>query len=228
MKLENVHCLFEQSGTFKNEFKKLGYNAFDYDILNDFNETDYVIDIYNEIENAYSERESIFDKITSNDLIFAFFPCTRFETQVLLNFRGDNKGMQKWSDTKRLEYDLKLQEELNLNYNIITKLVLVCLKRNIKLVIENPYSTQHYLIQRWALKPKVIIQNRREYGDYYIKPTMFYFVNFEPSNNFIFEARVQHPKKVISKVNNQVERSLISKDFANRFIREFILKGDEK
>lgn len=45
-----VHCLFEQSGTFKNEFKKLGYEAFDYDILNDFNETDYVIDLYSEIE----------------------------------------------------------------------------------------------------------------------------------------------------------------------------------
>ena len=30
-----VHCLFEQSGTFKNEFKKFGIEAFDYDILND-------------------------------------------------------------------------------------------------------------------------------------------------------------------------------------------------
>ena len=49
-----VHCLFEQSGTFKNEFKKLGYEAYDYDILNDFNETDYVIDIFNEIEKAYA------------------------------------------------------------------------------------------------------------------------------------------------------------------------------
>lgn len=45
-----VHCLFEQSGTFKNEFKKLGYEAFDYDILNDFKETDFVIDLYKEIE----------------------------------------------------------------------------------------------------------------------------------------------------------------------------------
>ena len=27
-----VHCLFEQSGTFKNEFKKLRYEAFDYDV----------------------------------------------------------------------------------------------------------------------------------------------------------------------------------------------------
>jgi len=27
-----VHCFFEQSGTFKNEFIKLGYKAKDYDI----------------------------------------------------------------------------------------------------------------------------------------------------------------------------------------------------
>lgn len=27
-----VHLMFEQSGVFKNEFKKLGYEAFDYDI----------------------------------------------------------------------------------------------------------------------------------------------------------------------------------------------------
>lgn len=47
------HCLFEQSGTFKNEFKSLGYNAIDYDILNDFNETDVVIDLFDEIEKAY-------------------------------------------------------------------------------------------------------------------------------------------------------------------------------
>lgn len=40
-----VHCLFEQSGTFKNEFRKLGINAYDYDIQNEFNQTDYVIDL---------------------------------------------------------------------------------------------------------------------------------------------------------------------------------------
>lgn len=44
-----VHCLFEQSGTFKNEFKNLGINAYDYDIQNEFNQTDYVIDLFKEI-----------------------------------------------------------------------------------------------------------------------------------------------------------------------------------
>lgn len=50
------HCFFEQSGTFKNEFKKLGYEAYDYDILNDFGETDYQVDLFHDIEVAY-ERE---------------------------------------------------------------------------------------------------------------------------------------------------------------------------
>ena len=48
-----AHCLFEQSGTFKNEFKKLGIEAFDYDILNDFGQTDFQIDLFAEIESAY-------------------------------------------------------------------------------------------------------------------------------------------------------------------------------
>ena len=43
------HCLFEQFGTFKNECKKLGYEAYDYDIQNEYGETDFQIDLYSEI-----------------------------------------------------------------------------------------------------------------------------------------------------------------------------------
>lgn len=41
--------MFEQSGTFKNEFRKLGYDAYDYDILNDYGETDRQLDLFSEI-----------------------------------------------------------------------------------------------------------------------------------------------------------------------------------
>ena len=47
-------CFFEQSGTFKNEFKKMGYDSVDVDIQNNFGETDYQTDLFAEIENAYS------------------------------------------------------------------------------------------------------------------------------------------------------------------------------
>lgn len=67
-----VHCLFEQSGTFKNAFKKYGIEAYDYDIQNEFNETDYVIDLFKEIDMGYQGEPSLFDKISPDDLIFAF------------------------------------------------------------------------------------------------------------------------------------------------------------
>lgn len=54
MKIEGkVYCMFEQSGTFKNEFIKLGIPAEDYDIQNNFGQTDHVIDLFAEIDKAY-------------------------------------------------------------------------------------------------------------------------------------------------------------------------------
>ena len=51
-----AHCLFEQSGTFKNEFKKMGFEAFDYDILNDYGQTDFQCDLYNEIRGGVRRK----------------------------------------------------------------------------------------------------------------------------------------------------------------------------
>ena len=48
-----VHCFFEQSGTFKNEFIKLGIPSEDYDIQDNFGQTDHKIDLFNEIGTAY-------------------------------------------------------------------------------------------------------------------------------------------------------------------------------
>ena len=45
-----VHCFFEQSGTFNRAFNKFGFNAFDYDIKNNFNCTDFVVDLFDNIE----------------------------------------------------------------------------------------------------------------------------------------------------------------------------------
>ena len=59
-----VHCFFEQSGTFKNEFIKLGIPAEDYDIQNNFGETDHQDDLFRAIEDAYEGKPSLFDNIT--------------------------------------------------------------------------------------------------------------------------------------------------------------------
>lgn len=53
-----VHCFFEQSGTFKNEFIKLGIPAEDYDIQDNFGQTDHVIDLFEQIELAYTHTHT--------------------------------------------------------------------------------------------------------------------------------------------------------------------------
>lgn len=73
-----IFCLFEQSGTFKKEFRKLGYMAEDYDIQNEYGETDHVCDLFAEINAAYDGAPSLFDQITPDDLAIAFFPCIYF------------------------------------------------------------------------------------------------------------------------------------------------------
>ena len=213
MKINKVHCMFEQSGTFKRAFQKQGITAFDYDIRNDFDETDNVVDLFREIERAYACSQSVFDEIGSDDLIIAFYPCVRFEEQ----FKNKN-------DEEKLEYDLKLHRELSDFYEKVTKLVIVCLRKKLRLIIENPYSSTHYLTKYWALKPKIIDKDRRKNGDYYTKPTQYWFVNCEPNAEPLFEAPVwRAERKTIAHVRNQVARSLISNEYAERFIKEYIL-----
>lgn len=217
------HCLFEQSGTFKNEFKKLGYDAYDYDIQDEFNETDYVCDLFVDIESAYNNKESIFDEIKLTDTILAFFPCVRFEDQIQMAFRGTQYQMKKWTDEQKLEYDLKLHRELSELYELVTKLAIVCIRRKIPLIIENPHSTTHYLTKYWAISSTVIDKDRTLRGDYYKKPTQYWFINRKPSFNMILEPQIYQEKRTIENIHNKTERSLISKEYANRFIREFIL-----
>lgn len=217
------YCLFEQSGTFKNEIKKLGGVAKDFDIQNDYGETDIIIDLYDEIERGYLELNSIFDGMTPADYIIAFFPCTRFEAQINMAMLGNQYQQEKWDDYKKLNYDLYLHKQMSNNYELITKLVLICIRKNIPLVIENPSSPLHYLTRNWALKPKVIDLDRRANGDYYKKPTQYWFINCEPKNNLVFESIDWcEYRKTTDNRSDIKKRSEIHPQYANRFIRQYI------
>lgn len=128
-----------------------------------------------------------------------------------------------------MEYDLKLHGELHSLYCFVTKLVLVCIQKNIRLIIENPYNFQHYLVNYWAMKPAIIDKDRTKNGDYYKKPTQYFFVNCEPEQNFIFEplewskTRVVEKIKVEDGMNTKIIRSMIHPQYARRFIEMYLI-----
>jgi len=239
LKVNKALCLFEQSGTFKNEFIKLGIPAEDYDILNDFGETNNVCDLFAEIKRGYNNEPSIFDNVTPDDLIIAFFPCVRFENQINLWFRGQASQQASWTLEKKIKYDIDLMKEVAKNYELFNQLFLICINRGLKLIVENPFSEEHFLRRYWCLPPSLIDKDRTERGDYYRKPTQYWFLNCKPSNNMIFEftnfrqLEVTTRRKdtwastrdysVTGAKNREVARSMIHPEYANRFIREFIL-----
>lgn len=182
-----IHCFFEQSGTFKKEFQKLGYEAYDYDIQNEFGETDYVIDLFKEIENAYDNKPSVFDTIFPDDLIMAFFPCIYFETIQQLFFALIKKDFRKKPMTYKINYALDRLEKRTLYHNMLYKLTYIMYDRKLRLIIENPATTPNYLITGQNFMPPTFIdKNRRLRGDYFVKPTAYWFINCEKTNGESF------------------------------------------
>ena len=230
-----VHCFFEQSGTFKNEFIKLGIPAEDYDIQNNFGETDHTDDLFAAIEAAYDGKPSLFDRITKDDLIMAFFPCIHFCDAKTMIFRGVSNFQKGWSLEKIMRDNIEKSRERQYFYELLLKLVAVVANMGGQMIIENPWNdSQSTYLQNNFLPPTIIDKNRALRGDYYVKPTAYWFINRTPANGHSFcknpKPKIvykEHGKKQVTGVCDEM-RSLISPTYAHNFICDFILGKEQK
>lgn len=224
-----VHCFYEQSGIFKNEFIKLGIPAEDYDIQNNFRETDHVIDLFREIEKAYVCRSSIFDNISGEDLIMAFFPCIYFETIQQIYFCLEHFNLRNVSNTDKVKTAIDRLEKRTEYHKLLYKLLYIAYDRDIRLIIENPATMPNYLISGQNFPtPTIVDKNRMLRGDYFSKPTAYWFINCEPTYGQSFQNDKE--QKIIDKCKSSKkaglcseERSMMSPDYARNFICDFIL-----
>lgn len=228
-----VHCFFEQSGTFKNEFIKLGIPAEDYDIQNNFNQTDHIADLFQAIDDAYDNKPSLFDKIGKDDLIIAFYPCIYFNETSQCAFRIWHNNYRKLNNEQKIAKILEREKKRDEYYSRLVRFTGICLKREIRLVIENPWSGIGFLRNNYLKDPDVIDEDRRRRGDYFKKPTAFWFWNCNPTSGYSF----QKPEMVLTirKTKGASEaglcsedRSMISTDYARNFIYDFILGKEQE
>lgn len=224
-----VHCFFEQSGTFKNEFIQLGIPAEDYDIQDNFGQTDHKVDLFAEIEKAYGGGQSIFDNVTKDDLILAFFPCIYFCCMSMMAFTLGCTNYRKMNDIEKIKKILERDDKRQSFYQMLLKFVSVCLEKNIRMIFENPWSEQHYLKNGNFLKPPTIIdEDRTRRGDYFKKPTAYWFWNCENTNLSTYQRNKIRKRIIDQKGSNKAgicseERSMISPDYARNFICDFII-----
>ena len=228
-----IYCFFEQSGTFKNEFRKLGYEAEDYDIQNEFGETDHVMDLFAEIEKCYDDEASIFDNITPNDLIIAFFPCIYFCQDSMIAMTAYYINYRRLTFKDMADKILKRSEDREYFYKLLIKLFSIIKMRELRMIVENPWTQPHYLNNNFLFNPTIIDKNRMLRGDYYVKPTAYWFVNCEPTYGRSFQKDKKQKVIMESKGSNSagvcsMERSMISSDYARNFICDFILGKKQK
>lgn len=202
-----AHCLFEQSGTFKNEFIKLGIPAEDYDIQNNFGQTDNVVDLFAEIEKSYGGGTSIFDKITKDDLILAFFPCIRFcsvmeqlqhedfydaSQRKKKDFGTQTYFVQKWKVLRQYS-----QERFYL-YDLALKLTAIVQIKGLRMIMENPWHPTNFTNHFWFARISLIDKDRTLRGDYFRKPTAYWYINCEPTHGETLQPTPRHLIKTIT------------------------------
>lgn len=223
-----VHCFFEQSGTFKNEFIKLGIPSEDYDIQNNFGQTDHVIDLFTEIEKAYDGEASIFDNIMKDDLIMAFFPCIYFSSMSQMGISFGYHNYVNLSQREKTDKILERSANRERFFRLAVKMISVCIMRNIPIIMENPWAMQTFLKSNFVAPPTIIDNDRSLRGDYFKKPTAYWFFNCEPTYGKTIQKN-QNVKRVLDCRHGieagicSEERSMISPDYARNFICDFIL-----
>ena len=232
-----VHLFFEQSGTFKNEFIKLGIPAEDYDIQNNFGQTDHIIDLFKEIETEYDNLTTsqphnltTFDRIDAeHDLVLAFFPCIYFETMSQMYFSCDSLNNAHKPKYERIQDAIERLDVRTYFHALLYKLSYLAERLGFKMVIENPATKPSYLMDTQNfLKPTFIDKNRMLRGDHFVKPTAYWFFNFNPTCGFSYQndkiqKKIEDCKQGIKAGICAEERSLISPDYARNWICDFIL-----
>ncbi len=218
--MATFYCLFEQSGTFKNAFKKLGHEAFDFDIQNEYGETDCVCDLFDS-----DIIQDIVNRAVENHVtVIMFFPCTYFSTQQILWTKGCNYAQRDWTIREKIAKSSNNIESTFKFYRIFCTWVELCVEHNLPLIIENPYNPQSFLVRYFPIKPSIIDTDRRRLGDKFQKPTMWYFINIKPNDNLIMlNPCLFDEENFVAHTKYGKERSEISSDYATNFIKSFVL-----
>lgn len=173
-------------------------------------------------------KKAFLTQLGGGDLVIAFFPCIFFCESNTINFRLDAHNYRKLNIRDKVKQIVKRSESRDYYFQLATKLVGVVIERGLRLVMENPYSTQSYICNNFILPPTIIDNNRTLRGDYFVKPTAYWFVNCKPTNGFSYQKDKE--RKIIRRSKGAFkqglcseERSMISPDYARNFICDFIL-----
>ena len=142
------------------------------------------------------------------------------------------KNYRKLSIKEKTQAILRRVAERERFFGLAVKMLTVAKERGLRLIMENPWSMQTYLKANFILEPTLVDNNRMRRGDYFVKPTAYWFINCEPTHGFTEQMgkekkSVLHARPAPRAGLCSEERSMISLDYARNFICDFIIGREQ-
>lgn len=162
----------------------------------------------------------------------AFFPCIYFCENNQLYFMGNHANLAKFSPMEKAKEIIERGRNREYFYELALKLFSVCDTMKLRLIVENPYAGQHYLVGNFPYKCTFIDHDRTRRGDLYTKPTQYWFLNCTPTYGESFVGTMEKKSIASAKPGKggicSEDRSMISPVYAHNFICDFILGKEQK
>ncbi len=163
----------------------------------------------------------------------AFFPCIYFSALSQMSMSWSAKNYKRLTIRQKTDAILKRSSNRELFFALAVKMLTVAKERGLRLIMENPWSEQTFLKANFIMSPQLIDMDRTLRGDYFKKPTAYFFINCEPMVGY-FTEQPDKPKATIMLAKKSPtaglcseERSMISPDYARNFICDFLLGKEQ-
>ena len=162
----------------------------------------------------------------------AFYPCIYFCAWSQMAFFMSSVNYRCLNDEDKIKKILNRSDNRKEFYDRLIKFCAVCLRKNIRMIFENPWSEQTYLKANFIKVPDIVDMDRMQRGDYFKKPTAYWYWNCSPTSGESYQNDKEKKTQMKSRGSGQAglcseERSMISPDYARNFICDFILGKEQ-
>ncbi|MBQ8969217.1 MAG: hypothetical protein IJ064_05755 [Bacteroidaceae bacterium] len=145
-----------------------------------------------------------------------------------MNFVFTSHNNRKMRPKERADRVLERSANRERYFRLAVQMISCAEQRGIRLIMENPWAMQTFLKDNFVYPPAIVDKNRMLRGDYFVKPTAYWFIGCEPTHGFSYQNDKE--RKAIIKVAPSKEsgicneeRSMISPDYARNFICDFVI-----
>ena len=145
-----------------------------------------------------------------------------------MNFGWYSQNYKRLNTKDKADAILERSANREKFFRLAVMMFAVCEQRNLRIVMENPWAMQTFLKNNFIFPPKLIDNDRSQRGDFYKKPTAYWFMNCEPTHGLTLQ-KLHKPKRIVDQPHERGGgicseiRSMISSDYARNFICDFIL-----